>query len=263
MTAAPTSLIIDPQPPAPAPLPPAPTPAPRWHAAIPPRPLLCLAALLIACGWDRAVWLFVSRHTMPATEAIEAASLRSAIASMFSWQSGDAVGAIQFFGYHAIKSFGTVWFAAAIAACIILRPLLQPDTHRVKIALRRGVLLFLAPAVAGLVAELLKLLFRRQRPEFADGFYSFRFKDFWSASGLGLPSSHAAVAIAAALVLAILWPRHRLIWHALAAACILSRVVSGAHFASDALLGTLVGLTAAQAIIALDRHNNHNTPIPS
>jgi membrane-associated phospholipid phosphatase len=232
-----------------------------WKAAIPKHPWAWLALFVMACGWDRAVWLAVGAKTAPGIEALEAIPIRQAISMLFSWHVQDAVAAVQYFGYHAIKVFGRAWVPAAIAAWLIIRPLFQSDTARVRVAIRRGVLLFLSAAVAGLVAELLKLMLRRERPEMADGFMSFRFENFWSASGLGLPSSHAAVAVASAAALVVVWPKWRWVWITLGACCVVSRVLSGAHFVSDVVLGTLVGLCAARAVVALDLKNNKGVPV--
>lgn len=234
-----------------------------WLAAVPRRPWLWAGLLLIAAGWDRAAWIAASRFTAPTTEALEAMSVRAVVDGAFSWHAAEAARAIAYAAYHAVKAFGTAWLAAAVAAWIVLRALVQPDAARVRVALRRGVLLFLSAASAGLLAEGLKLVFRRQRPELADGLYAFRFSNFWNASGLGLPSSHAAVAAGAAVALGVLWPRRRWVWFTLAALCIVGRVLSGAHFLSDALLGTLVGLAAARAVVALDLRNNDGRPVPA
>lgn len=241
---------------------PAPRPAmPWWRAAIPRHPLLWLSAFAIACGWDRVVWLALKPVVRPNMRAIEGVDVRGAIGSLFSWHALDAVAAVQYFGYHAIKLFGSMYIVGAIAAWLVIRPLFQPDVARVKSGLRRGVLLFLAPAAAGLAAEALKMVFRRQRPEFSDGLMSFRFHDFWSGSGLGLPSSHAAVAVGAAVAMSVLWPRWRTVWIALAVCCVVSRVLAGAHFVSDVVLGVLVGLCAARAMVQLDLNNNRGVPV--
>jgi membrane-associated phospholipid phosphatase len=233
-----------------------------WRAGLPRRPWAWLSLFVIACGWDRAAYLAVKGGAAAKIEAVESLPFQRAVSMLFSWRLADALGALQYFGYHAIKSFGTVWVSAAVAAALVIGPLLQPDTTRVRAGLRRGVLMFLAPATAGLIAEALKLITRRQRPEFADGHMSFRLENFWSTSGLGLPSSHAAVAAAGAMVLAILWPRWRWVWVALGTCCVLGRVLSGAHFVSDAVLGVLAGLCAGRAVIALDLENNRGVAVP-
>jgi membrane-associated phospholipid phosphatase len=110
-------------------------------------------------------------------------------------------------------------------------------------ASRRGLLLFWSPALAGAAAEALKLAFRRERPGLTDGSYVLRpWSDRpWSTTDLGLPSSEAAVAFAAAAVLARLFPEARALWYGLALGCALTRVASGAHFLSDVVVGAVVG----------------------
>lgn len=107
----------------------------------------------------------------------------------------------------------------------------------------RAFLLFASPALAGLAAEVLKLLFRRERPGLTAGAHVFRpWSDLpWSTAALGLPSSETAVAFGAAAMLARLFPRATVLWYGLAAGCALTRVASGAHFLSDVTLGALVG----------------------
>jgi membrane-associated phospholipid phosphatase len=96
-------------------------------------------------------------------------------------------------------------------------------------------------------AEVLKLAFRRERPRLTDGAYVMRaWSDRpFSTAEFGLPSSEAAVAFAAAAMLSCLFPRVRLLWYGLALGCAVPRVASGAHFASDVVLGALVGYVVA------------------
>jgi membrane-associated phospholipid phosphatase len=116
---------------------------------------------------------------------------------------------------------------------------------------RRGALLLMAaPTLAGALDEILKLLVRRERPGPNDGEYVFRsFTDRpFSTRGLGMPSSHAIVAFAAATILSRLWPRARPIWYGLAAGCALTRVMSRAHFLSDVVVGALAGWAVASLL---------------
>lgn len=107
----------------------------------------------------------------------------------------------------------------------------------------RACLLLLSPALAGGVAELLKLLVRRERPALHDGAYVFRaFADRpFDTRDLGFPSSHAMVAFAGAAIVARLFPRAAPVAYLLAAGCGLSRVLAHAHFLSDAIGGAIAG----------------------
>jgi len=121
---------------------------------------------------------------------------------------------------------------------------------------RRAWQLIASVSIAGIVAELLKLLVRRERPSLHDGANVFR---AWSdrplsSSGLGFPSSHAVEAFAAATVLGQLFPESRALWWALAVACGLTRIMSGAHFTSDVVAGSLIGALIATILARSERH---------
>jgi membrane-associated phospholipid phosphatase len=111
-------------------------------------------------------------------------------------------------------------------------------------ARRRALLIVASPLLAGVVAELLKLALRRERPGVHDGDYFFRaFSErTFSTGGLALPSSHAMVAFGGAAMLAYFYPRARWLWFALAAGCGLTRVLARAHFLSDVVVGALAAL---------------------
>jgi membrane-associated phospholipid phosphatase len=111
-------------------------------------------------------------------------------------------------------------------------------------------------SIAGIVAELLKLVVRRERPSLHDGAYGFR---AWSdrplsSSGFGFPSSHAVEAFAAAAVLGQLFPESRALWWALAVGCGLTRIMAGAHFVSDVVAGALLGALTATLLARSERH---------
>ncbi|MCU0649010.1 MAG: phosphatase PAP2 family protein [Gemmatimonadaceae bacterium] len=101
-----------------------------------------------------------------------------------------------------------------------------------------------APVIGGLAAELVKLLVRRERPS-VEVFGEYVFRPFtvetWSTRGLGLPSSHVLVAMAAATVLAQRFPRGRWLWYALAVGCGLTRVAARAHYLSDIVVALVLG----------------------
>lgn len=143
--------------------------------------------------------------------------------------------------YRLLRVFGFVgtWAIASIA-------LLLNDRN-----FRRALPMILSPILAGAGAELLKLIFTRERPVsdaiIQPGGYHFRFpfSGFIDGHNLGLPSSHAAVAFGGACTLAYFLPRLRPLLILLALGCGYSRMITGAHFASDVFLGALVGITIA------------------
>jgi membrane-associated phospholipid phosphatase len=149
---------------------------------------------------------------------------------------------------------------AAVAAIIVLRTLFQPDTNRVRRGVRRGVFLFLCFAVPGVLAEVLKSVFGRLRPEAADGHYIFQWFEHTSV-GHGLPSSHAATAVGACLAMGVLAPTLRPLWLTLAIIGCLARIAAGAHYLSDVILGGLVALACFRMIHQLDLRNNQGVPI--
>lgn len=138
-----------------------------------------------------------------------------------------------------VMGFAGTWVALAVAV-----GLAEPVRATAR---RRAWLLFWSPVLAGGVAELLKIVVRRERPAVHDGLYGFRPWDerTWSAAGLAFPSSHVAVAFGGAAMLARLYPRARWVGYTLAAGCAITRVAARAHFVSDVVfaagLGWLVG----------------------
>lgn len=145
-----------------------------------------------------------------------------------------------------IMGFLGTWAALAVAVA------LHEGTAPVRRALarRRGLLLFGSAALGGIVAEVGKLLLRRERPEAHDGAYGFRaFADHtWSTSGLALPSSHTLVAFGGAAMLARLFPRARWVGYTLAVGCAATRVMARAHFLSDVVLAGGLGWLVAFAL---------------
>jgi membrane-associated phospholipid phosphatase len=232
-----------------------------------------LVAFVIACGWDRAVWLMVSRGGKPLLQWLEDSmaweTLLMSLRGAARMQGHAIVEAIEAIGYGAIYLFGRIWPWIGLALVFIFRHWAGTDGAKVKAGLRRGTFVFLVPAGAGLAAEVLKLITRRARPEAMDGFYAFKpwshadlfGTNFWSTSGLGLASSHAAVAFGGALAAGLLLPRWRWPLLGLALLCTVSRVATGAHYLSDAVMGTALAFAAFHLFYAWDARNNHGVAI--
>lgn len=142
-----------------------------------------------------------------------------------------------------IMGFLGTWFALALAVSLQE----GADPLRRALAKRRGALLFWSAAIGGLVAEVGKLAFRRERPLTNGGEWGFRpfAEQTWSTSGLALPSSHALVAFAGAAMLARVYPRARWVGYTLAAGCAVTRVMARAHFVSDVVLAAGLGWIVA------------------
>ena len=115
---------------------------------------------------------------------------------------------------------------------------------------RRGSLLAIAVFSGGLLAELLKTVTGRLRP--TKEFTGYHFRDLAEVPftdltvNVGLPSSHALVAFAAAFMLVRLFPEGRWIWIALAIGCAYSRIATGAHYLSDVTASAVI----AYALVA-------------
>ncbi|HET9276126.1 MAG TPA: phosphatase PAP2 family protein [Gemmatimonadales bacterium] len=137
-----------------------------------------------------------------------------------------------------LRSAGSLVFWAPLALAVWLESRIGQRDRAM-----RSWLLLLAPAVAGLAAEVLKILLRRERPRLHDGEWVFRsFADRpFSTSAIGLPSSHTMVAFAGAAILARLFPRAAPVAWGLATGCGLTRVLSRGHFLSDVAVGALAG----------------------
>ncbi len=130
-------------------------------------------------------------------------------------------------------------------------PPLEPWAARMRAAAHIPALMFAAIAVSGIIVDLLKVIVGRPRPKllFATGTYEFSWiglsADHWS-----FPSGHAATAAALATALWCLWPQPVLFYVIGAALVAASRVVMGAHYLSDVVMGAFVGVLATRALAA-------------
>ena len=139
--------------------------------------------------------------------------------------------------YRMLRVVGYLGTWAVVGILFILH-----DRNR-----HRGAAVFLSALTAGALAELLKLIIGRERPvdgnQLQEGFYHFRpfLSGFTDGSNLGLPSSHAATAFGGCLMLAALLPNTRRFLILLALGCGITRMLTGAHFATDVYTGAILG----------------------
>lgn len=161
---------------------------------------------------------------------------------------------------EAVQQFGAFGSLVIVAAFVWA---LDPGRRR------RLLDLAVAAAWSGVVVQALKMAVGRPRPKFGDpgvllgpfGAYPVAGADppgvwhAWEAwRGISsdlwsMPSSHTAAAVALAVYLGVVYPRVRPVVVALAAVVGASRVVLGAHYASDVAVGAAVGFACAHAAV--------------
>jgi membrane-associated phospholipid phosphatase len=157
----------------------------------------------------------------------------------------DAIATVSRFGEGAWYLVPSL-LVFLVARFLVLRPVLAA----------RALFVFLGVALAGLAADVLKILIGRSRPWvlFRDGGY-----DLWPlqlhADYQSFPSGHAACAAAAALTLAVVAPRYRAQLLLAALLIALTRVIIVAHYLSDVVAGAaLAWLVVASLQRAFARH---------
>jgi len=131
-------------------------------------------------------------------------------------------------------------------------PRLQPHAGAMREAAAAPAFLFAAIAVSGLTVDLLKVIFGRARPKllFASGTYDFGWLG-WQADRWSFPSGHATTATALAVALWVLWPRHVLFYVAVALLVIASRIITGAHYLSDTVMGATIAIVTTRLLAAM------------
>jgi undecaprenyl-diphosphatase len=114
---------------------------------------------------------------------------------------------------------------------------------RQKIYAHRVLFLFCSIAVSGIVANIIKVIIGRSRPEmlFEKGLYGIHFFNY--THGLtSFPSGHASTTFSLALALSLIFPRYRFLLFCFALTVGASRVIITSHYFSDALGGAYVGM---------------------
>ena len=155
--------------------------------------------------------------------------------------------------YYLLRIGGSMWTWLLISISIALAFPRSDSASPLKFRVERGsvslkmaaISICLSAGLGGLIAEFLKLIIRRERPIDQEVYVFRAFSErAWSTSGLGLPSSHAAVAFGGSLALITIFPTLR--WPALGMAigCGFTRISSGAHYPTDVAAGALVGCFA-------------------
>lgn len=135
---------------------------------------------------------------------------------------------------------------ASVFAARAARPRLRAGFE---VLAARAVYVFAVLAVSGLISQIIKRVVGRARPKLMDSLGAFHFDGFSIHATLAsFPSGHTTTAFAAATALAFFLPRWQAPLFIVAAAVGLSRVVVGAHYATDVLGGVAVGTLSAVAV---------------
>lgn len=109
--------------------------------------------------------------------------------------------------------------------------------------------LFVGTGIPGLVANLLKRLFGRARPEFFIETGTFQFQQVFNDwSFQSFPSGHSTTALATAFVVGFLVPRYFRLILLIAVMTGISRIVIGMHYPTDVVAGCVLGMLGAYAI---------------
>src|SRR6185503_151650 len=114
-------------------------------------------------------------------------------------------------------------------------------------------LALLASFVAGSVAlHLIKIFLGRRRPrdDFEHGLYGFRYFT-WELQYDSFPSGHAMTIFCVAVVLSAIAPVLAPLWLILATGLALTRAMLTAHFFSDVLIGSAIGILVSRETFVL------------
>ncbi|MCA9298959.1 MAG: phosphatase PAP2 family protein, partial [Phycisphaerales bacterium] len=152
--------------------------------------------------------------------------------------------------YQFLRAFGYLPTWAVVAGVLWVGG--ARTVRDVRTARRRAIAILGSPILAGLIAEVMRVVIARHRPSVAnDGGYVFEpfLSHLWSGSGLGMPSSHAAVAFGGAAAIACMKRGTWILLYPCAAGCALTRMLGGDHFATDVFVGMLVGIAVGRLLV--------------
>lgn len=139
-----------------------------------------------------------------------------------------------------------------ISTGVICLALLTLEARRLRFRLRMGVaaawtylgFLFYTVAASGLLAIVLKWCFGRARPKLYEELGPVAFEPFiFHGAHTSFPSGHSTTVGALAMALALIFPAWRWLIGVVAFWAAFSRIMVGAHYPSDVIAGTLLGVT--------------------
>jgi lipid A 4'-phosphatase len=196
-------------------------------------------------------WLTFVALAVGASALLSMALLDRPMARLFHGADPTLVAVFAFITQFGLGRGYLIVSALLWAGFLIAAVLLRASAWRERLSLNaaRALFIFLAVAVSGILADILKIIFGRARPKllFAGDVYSFTWgameADRWS-----FPSGHATTAAALATAFSLLWPRGIPVYWLAAFLVMASRIVIGAHYLSDVVAGAALGALSAAVI---------------
>src|SRR5215467_15473211 len=152
--------------------------------------------------------------------------------------------------FRAITDIGrSNWMLIPTGAAVALALVLQKRDTGFRNAPAYGLIastigfVFVSIGGAGLIATLVKNILGRARPRLFETMGPFDFKLFaFTPDYASFPSGHATNIFAFATVIAILWPRGKVLLYTVAVWIAASRVLIGQHYFTDVVAGAILGM---------------------
>ena len=111
-----------------------------------------------------------------------------------------------------------------------------------------GLYTLLAHGLSGLLTQILKHSLGRPRPRIMDT-TPWEIRPSFESGLDSFPSGHTSGSFSVATVLAVYFPKGRVLWFGLASFIAICRVIKGSHFPTDVLGGVLLGVASGLVLV--------------
>ncbi len=176
--------------------------------------------------------------------------------------------------YRLLRVLGSAYFWVLVFVVFVGEGFARRDDPERAVATRdraglwsRGLFVLFGALGSGLLAEVVKLVVRRGRPDellnrdatlsltdprtfdYVSMWPGTTLGNFWDAGDLGMASSHAATAFGGMLALGVMWPRWRWVLLVLAGLSAYTRLQSRDHYVSDLIGGVICAGVVVSALV--------------